>query len=295
MTLSRRSLLFGLASGAAAAFAARMAKARAAQAPRFVVPGAAVAQGGTLLVGVAGPGISSAAVGFRDWEYPMLGEGGDFFAVVPAGQAIGATAQPAPGVYPIEARVEIQGVGTRYLADSVRIVATEFPVDYLTFAPSVAALLDPALTAREVATLREAYGGFTPARYWDGYFVRPSAAAVSDVYGSRRSYQGGPVTGSHSGVDFGAAAGAPVVAAAGGYVVLAQRLPVRGNAVIVDHGAGVHTGYCHLSEFWVGTGQRVRAGEPIAAVGATGLVTGAHLHWELVAGMQHVDGLRWLG
>jgi len=274
----------------------QIAPAGAPEPPMLHLFSRSVAQGGTFLVAVSGEGLLSATVGFRDWEHPMVAEGSALLAVVPAGQPVGTSAQPVPGRYPVTARVVVDGAPEAHVfEETIAVVPTDFPVEYLTFEPGVATLLDPALTVQETAVLREAYGSNSGARRWDGFFLRPSPARVSDVYGARRSYQGGPVTGSHSGVDFGATAGSPVSAAATGRVALARALPVRGNTVILDHGAGVFSGYCHLSEIWVAPGQDVRAGAQIAAVGATGLVTGAHLHWEVVAGGQHVDGLRWLG
>jgi murein DD-endopeptidase MepM/ murein hydrolase activator NlpD len=267
----------------------------ASAAPTLHLLSRTVVQGGTFLVILTGDGIRSAMVGFRDWEHPMVPEGDAWLAVVPAGQPVGATAQPAPGEYRVTARLALDGAERAGIVeDTIRVLSADFPVEHLTFEPGVATLLDPELTVQETAVLRDAYGVNSGPRLWDGFFLRPSSAPVSDVYGSRRSYQGGPVTGSHSGVDFGAPAGSPATAAATGRVALARALPVRGNTVILDHGAGVFTGYCHLSEFSVAPGQIVRAGERIASVGATGLVTGAHLHWEVVAGGQHVDGLRWL-
>ena len=303
MPISRRQLLLGLAPTSTALALVQRAAARPAlpepsefpaAPPVLSIASERVPQGGTFLVALSGDGILSAAAEFRGWQFPAVDEGGVHLAILPAGQWVGYTQQPAPGVYPVAMDFEVAGEGWQRLTGSIRVTATDFPVEHLTFAPQVAALLDPALTQREIAILEGAYGSFTPVRHWDGLFVRPSLGAVSDVYGSRRSYQGGPVSGSHSGVDFNAPAGAPVSAAAHGRVVLARPLPLRGNMVILDHGAGVHTGYCHLSDYWVEPGQAVRAGEAIAAVGATGLVTGPHLHWELVVGGQHVDGLRWL-
>ena len=103
----------------------------------------------------------------------------------------------------------------RTLEGVVTVAPTAFPVEELRFAPETAALLDSARIEQETAVLREAYGGFAPARRWEGFFARPCDAAVSDVYGARRRYQGGLLNGSHAGVDFGAPSGAPVLAAAG--------------------------------------------------------------------------------
>jgi murein DD-endopeptidase MepM/ murein hydrolase activator NlpD len=85
-----------------------------------------------------------------------------------------------------------------------------------------------------------------------------------------------------------------VLSPAKGRVVLAEPLQVRGNAVILDHGRGVMTGYWHLSRIDVSVGQEVEAGDLLGLVGNTGLSTGAHLHWEVrVMGIQ-VDPLQWV-
>jgi murein DD-endopeptidase MepM/ murein hydrolase activator NlpD len=77
-------------------------------------------------------------------------------------------------------------------------------------------------------------------------------------------------------------------------VVLAEPLTLWGNAVVIDHGWGVLTGYGHLSVIEVEVGQTVAAGDTIAKVGNTGLSTGAHLHWETWVGGTSVDSLQWL-
>jgi murein DD-endopeptidase MepM/ murein hydrolase activator NlpD len=101
------------------------------------------------------------------------------------------------------------------------------------------------------------------------------------------------VTTYHEGIDLGGITGEPVHAAAAGVVVLAETLQVRGNAVILDHGAGVLSGYYHLDRIAVQAGQRVGQGDLLGAMGATGLVTGSHLHWELRVGGVAVDPREW--
>jgi murein DD-endopeptidase MepM/ murein hydrolase activator NlpD len=116
----------------------------------------------------------------------------------------------------------------------------------------------------------------------------------SSPYGSRRTYEPNPAISAHEGEDFSAPAGTPVTAPAEGVVVLAEPLFVRGNAVILDHGSGVFTGYWHLQELAVQQGDRVAAGQLLGRVGSTGLSTGAHLHWELRVNGLPVDPLQWL-
>ncbi|MGQ9491126.1 MAG: LysM peptidoglycan-binding domain-containing M23 family metallopeptidase [Anaerolineae bacterium] len=113
-------------------------------------------------------------------------------------------------------------------------------------------------------------------------------------FGSRRTYGNSPVVSAHAGEDFSAPPGTPVYAPAEGRVVLAEQLFVRGNAVVLDHGNGVYTGYWHLAELGVAEGDQVARGQLLGKVGSTGLSTGAHLHWELrVLGMA-VDPLQWV-
>ena len=84
------------------------------------------------------------------------------------------------------------------------------------------------------------------------------------------------------------------LAAAAGKVVFVAELQVRGNTIIIDHGAGVMTAYNHLSEFGVAEGQVVAPGQIIGKMGSTGLVTGPHLHWEVIVRGIEVDGELWL-
>jgi murein DD-endopeptidase MepM/ murein hydrolase activator NlpD len=88
--------------------------------------------------------------------------------------------------------------------------------------------------------------------------------------------------------------GADAYASAPGVVVFAGPLTVRGNAIMIDHGWGVYSGYMHLSEIKVKVGDRVETGQVIGLVGGTGRVNGPHLHFEVWVGGVQVDPLDWL-
>ncbi len=141
---------------------------------------------------------------------------------------------------------------------------------------------------------RRSADGWTPR----SRFVLPLAADVnyelSSPFGSRRTYGGSTGISAHAGEDFAAPTGTPVLAPAAGTVVLAESLFVRGNAVVLDHGRGVLTGYWHLDTLAVTAGERVRPGQVLGTVGNTGLSTGPHLHWELRVDGVAVDPLQWL-
>jgi murein DD-endopeptidase MepM/ murein hydrolase activator NlpD len=114
--------------------------------------------------------------------------------------------------------------------------------------------------------------------------IWPAIGPISGVYGSQRILNG-QKRAPHMGVDVAAPAGTPVGAALGGVVRLAEPLFLTGNTVLIDHGYGLTTSYAHLSRIDVAVGQHVRQGETIGAIGATGRVTAAHLHW----------GMEWFG
>jgi murein DD-endopeptidase MepM/ murein hydrolase activator NlpD len=171
------------------------------------------------------------------------------------------------------------------------VVKTNFPIEYITLEPGRETLLAPALVNAELAKLDAIWARFTPEKRWTGPWIIPAEGPVTDVFGSARSYNGGPVGGHHLGHDIGAWTGTPVFAANGGVVVLAEPLVVRGNTVILDHGYGIYTMYNHLSEIGVTVGQALVKGEFLGKTGDTGLVTGPHLHWEAHVHIEPIDPL----
>ena len=117
-------------------------------------------------------------------------------------------------------------------------------------------------------------------RLFEGRFDSPIPGAATARFGERRVFNGLPRA-PHSGMDLKAAAGRPVRAPAAGKVLLADPLFYAGNTIILDHGLGLTTQYAHLSKFLVKPGDLVKKGQIIGKVGATGRVTGPHLHWAL--------------
>jgi hypothetical protein len=115
-------------------------------------------------------------------------------------------------------------------------------------------------------------------RLWSGRFVRPRPTRITSIYGTGREFNG-RVTSRHLGTDFAGAVGKPVRAAGRAVVALVARFYLAGNAVYLDHGAGLVTGYFHLSRVDVAEGDTVSAGQIIGAVGRSGRATGPHLHW----------------
>jgi murein DD-endopeptidase MepM/ murein hydrolase activator NlpD len=159
-----------------------------------------------------------------------------------------------------------------------------------------AAAIDQESIRQERERLFAVWSQNTARPMWKSSFEPPirDYLETSSLYGARRSYNGGPYQTYHEGVDYSAYGGTPVYAPASGKVVLAERLFVRGGAVIIDHGLGVYTGFYHMSEVIALPGQEVNAGDLIGRVGSTGLSTGNHLHWDLLVSGTWVDAVAWL-
>lgn len=134
------------------------------------------------------------------------------------------------------------------------------------------------------STLREV----TPEWLLDGNFVRPRATRITSPFGQRRVFNG-ELQSRHWGVDLAGDVGTPVRVAGRGRVAIARNLYYAGNAIYIDHGLGVFSGYYHLSQIDVSEGEIVERGQVIGQVGATGRVTGPHLHWSFFAGGERLD------
>lgn len=133
--------------------------------------------------------------------------------------------------------------------------------------------------AREKAVLDRLWETATPTRLWRQPFRAPlEEPARGTGFGLKRIINGDPRA-PHTGVDFAAPAGTPVLASNAGLVALAEEQFFGGKSLVLDHGEGLYTMYFHLQESLVQPGQRVTQGEPIGRVGSTGRATGPHLHW----------------
>lgn len=139
--------------------------------------------------------------------------------------------------------------------------------------------------------LRDIFDRVTPQRLWDGTFRVPlDGVTEGSNFGRRRILNGNPGS-PHGGADLRGAMGTPVHAAQRGRVVLAEELFFAGNTVVIDHGLGIYTFYGHLSEIGVKVDEVLEAGAVLGKVGATGRVTGPHLHWGLTVGKARVNPL----
>jgi len=138
----------------------------------------------------------------------------------------------------------------------------------------------------DAAELADVFANPHPARLWTEPFVRPVPGRATSSFGTRSIFNGQPRQ-PHGGTDFPSPTGTPIAAPAGGRIVIARDLYFTGNTIVIDHGLGVFSLLAHLSAMAVHAGDLVMAGQDLGRVGATGRVTGPHLHWAV-----RVDGAR---
>ncbi len=198
------------------------------------------------------------------------------------------------GVYPLTLTIT-DGAGQQTpFSMNLQVVSGSYGNEYIQLLADRSGLLDPTLETNEQNLVAGVMSTYNPIRAFNGVMGLPAAATIISRFGTRRAYNGGAFDRFHAGTDFAGAPGTPILAAGPGRVVFADTLNVRGNATIIDHGWGVFTGYWHQSQFYVQLGDEVSAGQVIGAIGSTGRVTGAHLHWELWVGGTAVDPMQWV-
>ena len=200
---------------------------------------------------------------------------------------VGVDLDVKPGTH----RVTVES-GSGNVAYDLKIVARTFRTRRLTVDPAF--VTPPASEVprieRESALLTTTWETSTPSRLWATAFVRPVPQAANSAFGTRSIFNGTPRN-SHGGADFLSPAGTRIQAPNAGRIAVARSLYFSGNTVIIDHGLGLFSTLAHLSRIDVQEGEMVSRGQRVGLVGATGRVTGPHLHWAVRAGKARVDPL----
>ena len=215
--------------------------------------------------------------------------------------AVGTQAVESFAAVPIDTRDTLpilvlcsNGVQTDTLRASLFATSGDYPVERLRVAPTFGREPDSALAARirresDRAAAVAVSSHDTP-RLWTEPFLRPRDSRITSGFGRGREFNG-TVTSRHMGTDFAGAIGAPVRAANRGVVRIVGSFYYGGNVVYVDHGIGLTSAYLHLSRQLVAEGDTVDRGQVLGRVGATGRVTGPHLHLIVRYGRVTVDPL----
>ncbi len=208
------------------------------------------------------------------------------------GQWFGVAAVPigVSGSLALRLRMSFEGGATAKQDVEISVRSTTFGSTNLSvdsrFSTPPADVLERIRSERQM--VRDMLETVTPEWLIDGPFETPRPLDITSPFGQARMFNG-ELRSRHTGLDLRGSTGAPVRSAAKGRVVYAGNLYFAGNAVYVDHGLGVYTGYFHLSRILVMQGDDVESGDLLGEVGATGRVTAAHLHWYLSVSGQSLD------
>jgi hypothetical protein len=200
------------------------------------------------------------------------------------------------GVVPDSHRVEItvSKDGVKVWEDyyELQVLSKKFPTRRITVESKYVSPPQEELDRirRESKKVAGIFSKSTRERFWDGPFSRPVPGETISGFGKRSIVNGSPRS-PHSGTDFRAGRGTPIMAPNAGKVVLVQDLYFAGGTVVIDHGLGLYSYFAHLSKFHVAEGDYVEKGEVVGEVGATGRVTGPHLHWTVRLAGARVDPL----
>jgi murein DD-endopeptidase MepM/ murein hydrolase activator NlpD len=253
---------------------------------------AAVATQGSLLVGEVASADALPAI-TAEWDgrtIPVWSEGKNLASLH---ALLGVDLEKAPGRY--EWKISWDGADgkAKECIAQVTVRAGKFPTERLKVEKQFVQP-DPEQQKRveeDQKKMRAIYDTVTPEVLWKGKFQLPLKEVTAGRNFGRRRILNGEVRSPHAGVDFPAASGTPVFASQSGKVALAEELFYSGNTVVIDHGYGIYTLYAHLSEIGVQAGDAVEASTEIGKVGATGRVTGPHLHWGLTVEHARVNAM----
>jgi murein DD-endopeptidase MepM/ murein hydrolase activator NlpD len=237
----------------------------------------------TITVPTGGSDVTVAAF---DRTIRAIRSGGDTWLAL-----VGIDLTVKPGTFPTTVTATLPA-GKTSATHSLTVEPKQFPTRRLTVNP---AMVNPPPTAldrikREQEKISSAYRSPAMEALWSGPFARPVLDAANSRFGSRSVFNK-TRSSPHTGADFSSPAGTPIKAPNRGRVRLAEDLYYSGNTVILDHGLGLFSLFAHLSAFKVQEGDIVATGDVVGLVGATGRVTGPHLHWAVRATGARIDPL----
>lgn len=192
---------------------------------------------------------------------------------------LGIDMQDAPGTHELSIDVTDEQ-GARRLSYNVLVVKEKYPVQHLTLPKDKVDLDEESLVRvkAEQEQVKTALEGVSPERFWEEAFIEPVHGTISGAFGRVRIING-QAKNPHNGEDIAAPLGADVQAMNEGVARLTVDHFFSGKGVFIDHGLGLYSMYFHLSDITVRNGERVKRGQVIGKVGASGRATGPHLHW----------------
>jgi murein DD-endopeptidase MepM/ murein hydrolase activator NlpD len=231
------------------------------------------------------PGVKSVEIAWNNKKVPAF-QIEDRWTTI-----LGVDLDTKPGKHPADAFFTMQDGSIEKREAVIEVEAKKYPTTELTVDDKYVELSKPDLARalREAKETEAIFAKITSEALWDKPFAVPLPGETKGTnFGHRRVFNKQPRA-PHAGADLHAVLGTPVHAANRGRVVLAKDLFFTGNTVILDHGLGVYSLYAHLSRIDVKLGQMVSNAELLGLSGATGRVTGPHLHWGMTVQGARVD------
>lgn len=225
-----------------------------------------VKQGQLLRVEVA-PFAQGLSVAFGDKAVPVFERTGRGLALMPV------PVIQKPGAYEVVVR---DGAGKEVDKRKFEVIDAQYPTQNIRASKAMKALRP---LPGEVEAMRALYSTVSPVAYWAEPFAAPVPHCANSSFGVQRLHNGQPTGNYHRGLDLRSPPGAPVKATADGTVLVSKMFRMHGGTIGIDHGQGVTSHYLHLSRLGVRQGARVKKGDVVGYVGATGFATGPHLHW----------------
>ncbi len=252
-----------------------------------------IANGQTLLFEIeVDSSFSKAYVAYKGVRYPFYAlpshVEGKFYALVPTSYYAKPKKEKAVIVTIVDGEKQFTSI-------PIMIEKGKYKSERLNVAPSRAKVSksNKARIKKESLEAKKIYNHTTKVSYIDSAFDYPMQTKITSPFGTKRVFNG-VLKSYHSGTDFRAKVGTPLYAANAGKIVLVKNRFFAGNSVVIDHGHGIYTGYYHMSAFHVKVGDMVKKGELLGLAGATGRVTGPHLHFTVHVGGKVVDPLQFL-
>ena len=246
----------------------------------FTAPRVSSVPGGVVTFRIPGGADERPVVKFKDTPVMVVREAAGWLAIV------GLSLDTEPG----ELSVEVEQPGAEPRRIPFKVLPKQYRTQQLKVAPS---MVNPSpdneeRIAGEQKKVRAALDTFTPDAPATLRLAQPVPGPRSSSFGLRRVFNG-EARRPHSGMDIAAPTGTPIKAPLAGKVIDVGDYYFNGGNVMIDHGQGLVTMYCHLSKARVEVGQQVKLGDVIGDVGATGRVTGPHLHWGVALNGTMVD------
>ncbi len=189
--------------------------------------------------------------------------------------------------------IDVFGQKLEIYAD-VQVKDVRFPVQNIRLSGKKRSLLNEAILQEEVEIIRNKLKLKDKKVYFVSDFLMPVRGRISSSFGVGRRYGSGKISSYHKGVDIVGSRGTAVRAANGGRVMLSAKMKSHGNTILINHGHGIHTIYCHLDKVLVRKGTWIKRGKIIGRVGSTGISSGPHLHFGISVNEVRVDPQDWV-